>query len=55
MELKKCYFNCHREVGHGDPLSPLLFCIVEDVLGRGILKLVQEKKVDLIKASNYTN
>jgi hypothetical protein len=32
-------------------LSPLLFCIVEEVLNRGIARLIEEGKIDLIKAS----
>jgi len=35
----------------GDPLSPLLFCIAGEVLSRGISKLMEEGKVDSIKAS----
>ncbi|GAU28119.1 hypothetical protein TSUD_295560 [Trifolium subterraneum] len=38
-------------VRQGNPLSPLLFCLAEDVLSRSISKLVADGKLDLIKGT----
>lgn len=47
--MLKGFFTCSRGFRQGDPLSSILFCLVEEVLSRKLYLLVASKKIDTIK------
>lgn len=44
----KGYFTCSQGVRQGDPLSPLLFCMAEEVLGLSIQKCILNRELTQI-------
>lgn len=46
------FFDCGRGARQGDPFSPILFCIAEEVLNRSLTNLVTQNIIKLIPGLN---
>ncbi|KAJ0016848.1 hypothetical protein Pint_10144 [Pistacia integerrima] len=50
MALPRVYLTCNKGVSKGDPESPLLFRLTEEVLSRGLSKLLEEGQITHISS-----
>ncbi|KAJ0006859.1 hypothetical protein Pint_30793 [Pistacia integerrima] len=50
MAPLKVYLTCNKGVSKGDPESPLLFRLTEEVLSRGLSKLLEEGQITHISS-----
>lgn len=51
--VPQSFFPCYRGVRRDDPLSPILYCLGEEVLSRDISKIVEEGKVGTIQKHHH--